>query len=319
VVGLVRAETPESLAPVEETVDYVVAAVNGEAITRSALDMAVRDRGSPLDDARARREVLESLIDRRLFLQAARTYIVIADAAVEARVRAREMRYPSRERWLDELARRGMAVEDVREQAREELALLQFVQREFRPKINEPSAADVEAYYMEHRVEFAAPASYRVETVGIAIPPEAYGNPAALAALRAHADAVHARLSSGEASFETFAGEGTGRVTATSASGESGAFIPELRPLLATMEVGVWHEPITAPLGFLLVRLVERTGPTPRALADVREDVQRTIEAERVQAVMDAWLREQRARADVRILDGVLRAVSLADGALRAP
>jgi len=287
----------------ERRVDAVVAAVNGEAITWSALRLEMALNNLSPDDLSARRRTLETLIDRRLYLQHARHFTLITDARVEENLERIAQTFPSREAFLEDLARRGMTLDDARQQMRESLMLLQLEVRTFRPQVVAVSPTDVEAYYVSHREEFIVPEQVRLAQLLVGTPLEA--SPEAVETARATAERLRSAIVSGAETFESLVTSAPpGVVVGVGATFRAvGDFPPEIRSALERLEVGALSEPIVTPRGVYVVRLLERRASAVQPLAEVQDSIRAKIEGERLRAVMEAWIREQRAHADIRILD----------------
>lgn len=287
----------------ERRVDAVVAAVNGEAITLSALRLEMALNGRTPGDPAARRQALDALVDRRLYIQHARNFTFITDARVEDNIDKIAKTFPSRESFLEDLARRDMTLDDARNQMRESLMLLQLEVRNFRPQVAAVSPTDVEAYYVSHRAEFTAPERARLAQALVVTPLDAPADVAVAAV--ATAARLRESLASGEETFESLAENAPDGVLVVAATTLRATidFVPEIQTALVELEPNELSEPVVASQGVFIVRLLERIAPTVQPLSDVRAAIAAKIEGERVRAVMDAWIKEQRARGDIRILD----------------
>jgi len=300
VVGAAWAQTADVLA------DYVVAAVNGEAITASALAMAMRVENADTADANARRRVLDSLIDQRLFLQKARNFTFVTDERVSEHLERLQGTFPSRQQFIDDLARRGMTLDDAREQIRDSLMLVQLELRNFRPQITEVSPTDVEAYYVAHPEEFSVPARFRLAQFTV----EFDGETSLESDAQRKAVALRERIASGELTPEALAEQVNGdlaiRVVLDSGLKLASDLPAALGDAVAELPVSGVTAPLRVPGGFLVAVLRERRDASRQPLADVRAAIIAKLELERVRVVMDGWLRDERARADIRLMESTV-------------
>jgi peptidyl-prolyl cis-trans isomerase SurA len=294
----------------ERRVDAVVAAVNGEAITVSALRLEMTLNNVNPNDLSERRQTLDTLIDRRLYIQHARNFTFITDAKVNENIEKIAKTFPSRESFLEDLARGGMTLDDVRNQMRESLMLLQLEVRNFRPQIAEVSPTDVEAYHVSHRDEFTVPEQVRLAQILVATPLDA--SPSVVEAASATAASLRAAIASGAETFDSLVAKAPPGVTVVAATTLRAVndYQPELQKVLQHLQPNDLSEPIATSQGVFVIRLLERRPSVVQPIADVRAAIVAKIEAERVRAVMEAWIREQRARADIRILEPELAATT---------
>jgi peptidyl-prolyl cis-trans isomerase SurA len=168
------------LAPfpvVAETVDRIVAIINDSVITMSELNAATNLAleksvgGDKLDGASAlamKKKVLDDLIEQKLVKQASdKAGIDVSekeiDNAVEDIKRENGM---TQDALLLTLARTGLTFREYREQLKEQIRQVKFINKEFRSKITiEPE--DVEDYYRQHKDDFQTPAAYKISMIFI--------------------------------------------------------------------------------------------------------------------------------------------------------
>lgn len=280
----------------EHRVDVVVAAVNGEAITWSALRLEMSLNQMDANDLLARRRALQTLIDRRLSLQYARNFTFITDAKVEEQIEKMSQTFPSREAFFESLSRRGMTLEEAREQVRESLMLLQLEARHFRPQIADVSPTDVEAYYIAHPEEFTVPERISVAQLLVRDGVET-------------AQRLREALLAGTQTLEALATDPSSNavVIPSTALRPASEFPSEFQERLKRLSAGEWSEPVETSQGIFLLGLLERRPAEVTPLSEVRGNIVKRIEEERLRAVAEAWLEDARKKADIRILDPTLQ------------
>jgi len=142
-------------------IDRVAAVVNQEVITRSELDRAVQSeaqrRGvtAPEELKSIRKEVLESIVDRKLILSDARRFNIVdvTDEEVDEALAGVKARYPSEDAFMHALAEEDMTVDELRENLAEQILAVKYVDRRVRFFVR-VTLDDQKRYYQEHAVEF---------------------------------------------------------------------------------------------------------------------------------------------------------------------
>jgi parvulin-like peptidyl-prolyl isomerase len=149
------------IAPAAQSayLDRVVASVNNEVITLSDLRSAVtfnRSGGSRQEGRQLAAETLDGLVNRKLLLQEALRlrFAEVSDAEVRAEGERFQRGFASDDAYREFLKRADLAESRLLLMLRERLVVERFVQRKIEMYAR-VSREDVQAYYDEHRTEFA--------------------------------------------------------------------------------------------------------------------------------------------------------------------
>jgi len=134
---------PEPAKPVPAQLPDVLARVNGEAITKTDFEDAVRtaeqQAGTPVPpDQRDRvyRQILDQMIGYKLLIQESKARKVdIPDADVEARIISLKQQFPTEDAFKQALDQRHMTVEQIKADARQNLAISKLVESEIASKV----------------------------------------------------------------------------------------------------------------------------------------------------------------------------------------
>jgi peptidyl-prolyl cis-trans isomerase SurA len=158
-----------------ETVDRVVAIINDSIITLSELNAATAvameklgvrsgEDKRKVDEVRA--TILDTLIEQRLVKQAAdRAGIEISEREIDNAVDdIKKQNNMTQEQLLTALAQSGLTQKEYREQLKEQIRQVKFINKEFRSKISIQSE-DIEDYYRQNAKEFGGPAVYRMNMI----------------------------------------------------------------------------------------------------------------------------------------------------------
>jgi len=160
-----------------ETVDRIVAIINDSVITMSELNAATnlaleKSGGSDkLDGAAAlamKKKVLDDLIEQKLVKQASdKAGIDVSEKEIDNAVEdVKKENGMTQDTLLLTLARTGLTFKEYREQLKEQIRQVKFVNKEFRSKVTiEPE--DVEDYYRQHKDDFQVPATYKISMIFI--------------------------------------------------------------------------------------------------------------------------------------------------------
>lgn len=294
-----------AVASPARSVDRIVAIVNTEVITERELAVrteAIRKRiqregGALPPEDLLREQVLEKLVSDSARLQAARSVgITIDEATIDrtlSRIAADAGRSPAE--FQKGLVADGIPLEVFRQELAVELAMNRIRERDVDPRI-QVSEAEVDAWLEEQKT--AAP---QINLAQILIPvPEG-----ASAEQQTRAAELAARIARGARSGADF-----GRIIASyTAAGErvSGGvmglrpidMIPELfEQAVRGVAAGESSDVVRSPVGFHILRVIERRGASATMAAPVRQTRARHILA-RVDAV-NPETEVQRRLAEVR-------------------
>lgn len=277
-VALAAALFPGAGRPAPVLVDGVAAQVGDEVILMSEVEeqVAVLRLRTNLPDtslARAREEILESLIDEKIVLLEARSRgITVSDEEVEQAVKQHvdtiRQQIGGDEAFQRELAKEGISESELlaryRDDARREILTTRLMQREVYSKIEIPDA-ELRSYYEEHKAELPQkPGQVELAHVFIGLRAKEESVKKAQTKL----DRIQARLAAGEP-FATIAQEESEDQASKETGGILGWFGPgELDPRLADavakLSPGEISEPFQVPGGVEILRLAERDGERVR-------------------------------------------------------
>ncbi len=263
--GLMREAAPGSGLP-----DHAVAAVNGEVLRleeyERALEALASDRREPLGDAE-RQHVLDRLLEEELLVQ-----------------RGLEL---------------GLAKHDRRIRGDIVTAVIQSVVAQ--ADAEEPTDAEVAAFYDENRSYFTRSGRLFVRTVLVRAAPLRSEDEA-----RARAGEVATRLRDGE-DFEGVAAALGDRAVAPVPADFLPA--PKLREYLGptatraalALAVGEVSDPLRTSAGFQVLWLADREEPRVPPLDAIREEVRSELRRRGGDEALRRYLDELRERADVRV------------------
>ncbi len=283
--------------------DGVAAQVGDEVVLTSEVEeqVAILRLRANLPDtslARAREEILQSLIDEKIVLLEARARgLTVSDEEVEQAVKQHldtiKQQVGGDAAFQSELAREGLTESELivryRDDARREMLTTRLMQREVYSKIEIPDA-ELLSYYEEHKAELPKkPGQVELAHVFIGL----MAKESEVKRAQAKLDRIQARLVAGEP-FGTVAREESDDQASAATDGALGWFAPgELDPRLAAavakLAPGETSDPFQVPGAVEILRLAERDGERVRlehirVAIDMSEDDRRRsrTEAEKV-------------------------------------
>jgi len=284
VVAALAAGATPAAASTARAVDRIVAIINSEVITERELAVRTeairrriqRDGGTLPSDEVLRDQVLEKLVNDSAQLQAARSVGISIDPVTIdralARVAADSGRSP--EEYQRGLTAEGISPEILRKELELELAMSRIRERDVDSRI-QVSEAEVDAWLEEQKT--AAP---QLNLAQILIPlPEG-----ASAEQQTRAAELAARIARGARSGADF-----GRIIAsyTSAGERISGGVMGLRPIdmipelfvqaVSGVAAGETSDVVRSPVGFHVLRVLERRGASATMAAPVRQTRARHI------------------------------------------
>jgi len=297
-----------------EIIDRIVAVVNDEIITLSALEEAAapllaqvaRIQDPVARDAQREKQLragLDTLIGKRLMAQeAAQRNMAISKDDVD--------RYLERIRasrgWTDEqlrtyLAGQGMTLADFRHETRTKLLEQRVVGTVLGQKIR-VNARDLEDYYKEKRTRSTA--DFAVEAAHILLRVPADATAAQEAAIRQETEEIILRARSGEpfAELARRYSQGPGAAGGGQLGKvRRGNIDPNLEKALFELKPGAVGGPVRSRFGYHAVYAKARHTMAPPDLETIREQLRNELYNKRLDGELKKWIAELQAKAFIEI------------------
>jgi peptidyl-prolyl cis-trans isomerase C len=289
----------------------VAAKVNGVPITTLELNRSFQVHvqvpySMVQEDPRAKevlRQILDSLIDRELLLQRAKSLkMAVPGQQVDAQMQQLRQRFPSPEAFDQALTAQNLTLDAVKKDVESQLLRQQLVQKEILDKVN-VSAGDVQTFYDKNKDKYVEEEQVRARHILFRVPPEA--SPADDAKLKGKADDALKRAKQGE-DFATLAtqlsDDGSKENGGDLGFFPHGRMVPAFEEVAFTLQPGQISEVVRTQFGYHIIKVEERK--TGRALAfdeakaQVKEDLTQQQTYERYQQYMAGL----RSKAKVEVL-----------------
>lgn len=279
-----------------ETVNRIVATVDGQPVTSHQVDAFLRSAGAPDPGALGeadRRRAVEAVVDD-LIVQMETRDAGLAPSATEIDAYIDEIKKRNKlsdEQLAQALEAQGMTVDRYREQVQRELTRSALVSKTLRGHVN-VTPEEVEQYYKDHPDEFSTAESVKV--LHLLFPFRSGMSVADAEMLVAEAERARARLASGEAFDDVARDAANGPAHAIGGDlglMKRGQMIPALEEAAFTLKQGEVSAPIRGDGGIHLVVVTGRESAKEVPLDEVREKIKEKLYAKALEDRYNRWVK----------------------------
>jgi peptidyl-prolyl cis-trans isomerase C len=301
---------PEPAKPVPAQLPEVLASVNGEPITKSDFEQAIKEAeqraGTPVPpDQRDRiyREILDQMIGFKLLTQESKARkVAVADADVEARIAGLKQQFPTEDAFKQALAQQNVTVERIKSDARQQMAISKLVEEEIAPKIT-AKPEDVQAFYDQNPKSFQE--SERVRASHILINAPKTADAATKAQARAKADAILKDVRAGK-DFATLAKQNSQDPGSAANGGDLGFFqqgqmVGPFNDTAFSLKPGTVSDVVETDFGYHIIKVVEKLPGRTVPLDEVRPKIQQFLESQNRDKQTGAFVSGLRAKGKVEV------------------
>ncbi len=285
-------------------VDRIVAVVNDEVITLSELDEAAAPlyrkylprAKDPVEREnlirQIRRRVLQQMIDEKLLAQEAeRLEIKVSEQEIDSFIqRLKEQNHLSDEKFREFLAAQGLSYEDYRKQVAEQIKRIKLIQGHIRERIV-VTPEEIKDYYRKHYLK-GTNTVYELAAIIITGPEAEKKAKAAYEELKKGVPfkEVAAKYSSLKGS-----GEGLGRF-------KPEELAPQVREVVAKLKPGQFSKPVKVGQSWQIFKLITLKTEGAVPLAKVRLEIENKLRQEKIDQLLQKWLKELKQKAYIRVL-----------------
>ena len=301
-------------------VEDIVARVNDQIITKSDYDRAEAEwtsegqqqHASMQEMAAQRKDLLRNLIDQQLWLSKGKELDITGETELVKKLD--EIRKQYNLESIDDLEKaardQGVSFEDFKASIRNQIITEEVMRQEVGEHI-QMTPGEAERFYEEHKKDYAQPESVRLGEILISTGTEGSDDPAKVAAAKAKADDIEARLHAG-GDFAQLARSFSEGSTAAS-GGDLGQYkrgqLPKvLEDKTFDLQSGQYTEPILTRQGYIILKVVQHTQGGPRPYKDVQEDVEQAYYMSLMDPAIRDYLSRMRDQAFIQIKQGYLDA-----------
>ena len=313
---LARAQSSEPASPYGGTVaEDIIARVNDQIITKSDYDRALADldqegrqhQETMQEMSAAHKDLLRNLIDQQLWLSKGKELGVTGETELVKKLD--EIRKQYNLESIDDLEKaareQGVSFEDFKANIRNQIITQEVMRQEVGEHI-QMTPGEVERYYEAHKQDYAQPESERLSEILISTGTGA-DDPAKVAAAKAKADDIEARLHAG-GDFAQLARSFSDGPTA-SEGGDLGQYKRgQLGKLLEDQTFGLksgqYTDPILTRQGYIILKVVQHMAGGPRPFKDVTQDVEEAYYMSRMEPAIRDYLSKMRDEDFIYIKPG---------------
>jgi peptidyl-prolyl cis-trans isomerase SurA len=298
------------------TVEDKIARVNDQIITKSDYDRAMneldqegRQHGESMQEmASARKDLLRNLIDQQLWLSKGKELGITGETELVKKLDEyrKQFNLSTIEDLEDEAKKQGVSFEDFKANIRNQIITQEVMRQEVGEHI-QITPGEVERYYEQHKQDYVQPESERLAEILIST--GGGDDPAKVAAAKAKADDLEARLNSG-GDFAQLARSFSEGTTAAE-GGDLGTYKIGQNQLSKVFEdktfnlkTGQYTDPILTRQGYIILKVVQHTPGGARPFKDVQEDVEEAYYMSRMEPAIRDYLSKMRDEAFIEVKPG---------------
>ena len=297
-------------------VDRIVAVVNDEIITLFDLNNTLKPYEANIEALgytpekkretlfKLRSDLLNQLINEKLAdQQIKKNNIKVSTKEIDMAIeRIKETRSYTDEDLRAGLAQQGLTMEEYRENLKQQLLRTNLVNREVKSKIVVTNE-EIEEYFNAHRDKYAGATKYHIWNIAIRLSP--YADASEKQSARGKMEAILDQLKQGRA-FETLATE-TPNAPGMPEGSDLGLYeldelSPDLQDVVGKMKAGEYSSLLTSDNGYQIIYIKEALATDPKAIADVKAEIQDILYEQGVNNRYNDWLSELRKRSHIKII-----------------
>jgi peptidyl-prolyl cis-trans isomerase SurA len=308
------------------TVEEILARVNDQIITRSDYDRAMKEldaegrqhSASMQELSAAHKDLLRNLIDQQLWLSKGKELSINGETELVNRLN--EIRKQYNLETLEDLEKaakeQGVSFEDFKANIRNGIITQEVMRQEVGRRI-QFTPGEAQRYFEQHKAEYSQQESVTLSEILIstgtptpsatekgAVEPD---DPARLAAAKAKADEIEAKLRAG-GDFAQLARTFSDGQTAASGGDlgkyQRGALAKVLEDATFALKSGQFTEPIRTRQGFVILKTVEHINGGIPEFKEVQPQVEEAFYMSRMEPAMRGYLTKLREDAFIDIKPG---------------
>jgi peptidyl-prolyl cis-trans isomerase SurA len=308
------------------TVEEIIARVNDQIISRSdydramkELDQEARQHGATDEQiAEAQKDMLRNLIDQQLWLSKGKELSITGETGLITRLN--EIRKQYHLESLEDLEKaakeQGVSFEDFKANIRNGI-ITQEVMRQELGKLIQFTPGEAERYFEQHKQEYVQPENVTLAEILVSTGTPAPSvtepggvqpdDPAKLAAAKAKADDIEAKLHAGGDFGQlarSFSDASTGAEGGEMGQYKRGELAKVFEDQTFALKSGQFTEPIRTKQGFVILKVVQHIPGGVPTYKDVEEQVQQNFFAARMEPAMRGYLTTMRVQAYIEIKPG---------------
>jgi peptidyl-prolyl cis-trans isomerase C len=296
--------------PVPAELPDVIARVNGEAINKGEFENAVKSieqrNGGPVPaDQRDRiyRAVLDQMVGYKLLIQETKTrHVEVPDAEIETRIGQIRQQFPSEDAFKQVLAQQNLTVEQLKDDARQDMAVSKLIDGEIAGKVT-VKPEEVQAFYTQNPQHFRQAEKVHASHILIQVPKDA--DAAAKTQARAKIDDLLKQAREGK-DFSELAKQNSQDPGSGPNGGDLGFFEPgqmvgPFNDAAFAQQPGTISEVVETAFGFHIIKVIEKQPAGVVPLDQAKDQIQEYLEGQGREQQTTAFVNALKAKGKVEI------------------
>jgi peptidyl-prolyl cis-trans isomerase C len=305
------AATPTPPKPVPAQLPDVLARVNGETVSKSDFDRAVTAvearAGGPVPPEQrdqVLRGVLDQLVGYKVLAQETKTRkVAVPDAEVDARINQIRGQFPNEEAFTQMLAQRKLTLEQVKSDARQDMAIAKMIEDEIGTKVA-VKPEQITDFYAKNPDQFKEGESVRASHILIAVPKGA--DAATKAQARAKAEGVLKEVKAGK-DFGALAKANSADPGSAANGGDLGFFqqgqmVGPFNDAAFSLAPGTTSDLVETDFGFHIIKVAEKKPGRTIPLEEVKPQVEQYLQQLNRTEQTEAFVNSLKAKGKIEIL-----------------
>ena len=248
-------------------------------------------------------KILESMINAELLYQKSQEAgFAVSDEEVADEFDAMTSRYPSKEQFLETIAKQGITEEILKKQMAQNLSIKKYVDEKIVNEIVIPDE-DKTKYYEEHKDDFTHDEQVAARHIVVRA---GEGDAAdSLARKKAMLEGLHERLVAGE-DFAAMAVEYSEGPSASKGGDigyiTRGQVVEPFAETAFSLDVNEISKVIQTSFGFHIIQVYDKRPAGTPSFEEVEDGIEETLRRPLISEHIDSLVQELRAAADIKIL-----------------
>ncbi len=285
-----------------ELVDYLVAVVNNEPITKSMLEDAMNAFWiDPDERPKSLEEALNYAIDYKIKLQEARKLgIFVREEELNLEMARIVSTFSSKDELINTLKRQGMNIDDLQTKLTEEIMIKKMIERRFGQFIREfELEGEATTYFEKNKSKFIIPESIQMDQIFFKLEPNF--DEFTKQKTKNQAEETLENLKK-DSDFSKYPNSiRTGYISLD----QIGHI--KLTEAIANMNVGDISDLIEIPEGYYIIKLNDRRPSRQATFIEVKDQIQAQIRRQKIKADLEAELKKKREIAEIKIIQPMRR------------
>ena len=176
---------------------------------------------------------------------------------------------------------------------------MRLLRREIKSRIT-VSDEEIGNYYNKHRQDYEGQEAVRIKQIVILLPKD--HDERTKKTLREKIENIHKQLKNGE-SFDLLASRHSQGPAANTGGDigfvEIGLMLPEVEKVAFNLSKNEISDVIESPVGFHIIRVIDKRGAGVKPIATVRDEIIQKIEEQKMDKKYEEWIKELRNKSHI--------------------